>query len=71
MVQVATDRPSVGWLHLNDVVHFQITKFRETEIDGELLTEVRIESRIKGSLVADRWYRLGDMQTLTINLKVT
>jgi hypothetical protein len=71
MAQEATDRPSVGWLHLYDVVRFQVTKVREV-VDGNFVyTEVYIESWVKNSLVAERWYKVGDLQNITIDLKVT
>ena len=61
-----------GFVTLKDIVRFKVMGFRTvTEEHADYsYTEVRIESTVQGKVITDKWYKVGETQSLTINLDV-
>ena len=60
-----------GYITLKDIVTMKVTGFRSITEDDSIYMEVRVALSVRKSIVSERWYKLSESSSVTIDLKVS
>ncbi len=61
----------LGRITLDDLVVHKVRGIRSVNEDGKQYFEARVEVKVEGKIVSDRWYKVGESTTTTIYLDVS